>query len=265
MLDGLGQPLGTFSFLKNADRDTSNAAEMRKVVLLVFLIIVFSGVTQFQNATAGGAMIADGEKNKRKTLVIIGASYAKGLSQHELAECQVVNKGVNGEQSFEMLARFEADVVALKPDAVLIWGFINDIFRGDAAHIDQIVKRIRESIMAMVTMAKKAGITPIVATEVTIRGKDGFKEILGELVAGVLGKSSYQDYVNKHVREINQWIREMAAQERIQLLDFEAVLADPRGVRKKEFSKPDGSHISEAGYEALTRYVEERLKVMPSP
>ncbi|MCP9462685.1 MAG: hypothetical protein NNA24_11645, partial [Nitrospira sp.] len=102
---------------------------MHKVVLLIFLMIVFSGVTQFQSVTAGGVMIADAEKNKKKTLVIIGASYAKGLGQHELAGYQVINKGINGEQSFEMLARFETDVVGLKPNAVLIWGFINDIFR----------------------------------------------------------------------------------------------------------------------------------------
>lgn len=204
------------------------------------------------------------ENTMSKTLVIIGASYAKGLNPKELAGYQVVNKGVNGEQSFEMLSRFETDVVALKPDAVLIWGFINDIFRGDATQIDQILKRTRESTAAMVAMAKKAGISPILATEVTIRGRDGLKEMAGELVAGLLGKQSYQDYVNGHVRDTNRWIREMAAREGILLLDFEAVLADPRGVRKKEFSKPDGSHISEAGYELLTHYVEERLKVMPS-
>lgn len=236
---------------------------VKLIHLTIVLVVMLTDASCTIDGHAGDSM-NDREDNMLKTLVIIGASYAKGLNPKEVAGYQVVNKGVNGEQSFEMLARFETDVVALKPNAVLIWGFINDIFRGDAAQIDQIVKRTRESTAAMVAMAKKAGITPILATEVTIRGREGWKEAAQELVASVLGKSSYQDYVNKHVRETNQWIREMAAQERIQLLDFEKVLADSRGVRKKAFSKSDGSHISEAGYEALTRHVEERLKGMPS-
>lgn len=236
---------------------------VKLIHLTIVLVVMLTDASCTIDGHAGDSM-NDREDNMPKTLVIIGASYAKGLNPKNLAGYRVINKGVNGEQSFEMLARFETDVVTLKPNAVLIWGFINDIFRGDVAQIDQIVKRTRESTAAMVAMAKKAGITPILATEVTIRGREGWKEAAQELVANVLGKSSYQDYVNKLVRETNQWIREMAAREGILLLDFEAVLADPRGVRKKEFSKPDGSHISEAGYEALTRHVEERLKVMPS-
>lgn len=231
--------------------------------LIIVLVVMLVDTLCIIDSYADNSMNRQ-EGHMPKTLVIIGASYAKGLNPKNLAGYQVVNKGVNGEQSFEMLARFETDVVALKPDAVLIWGFINDIFRGDAVQIDQIVKRTRESTAAMVAMAKKAGITPILATEVTIRGREGWKEAAQELVASVLGKSSYQDYVNKYVRETNQWIREMAAQERIQLLDFEAVLADQRGVRKKEFSKPDGSHISEGGYEALIRYAEEHIQIAPS-
>ena len=41
----------------------------------------------------------------------------------------MINRGVNGEQSFEMLKRFDSDVVATKPRAVILWGFINDVFR----------------------------------------------------------------------------------------------------------------------------------------
>jgi len=74
----------------------------------------------------------------------------------------------------------------------------------------------------------------------------------------LLGKTSYQDYVNTHVRETNRWIRDLAVREGIRLLDFETVLVDQRGVRRKDLSKPDGSHISEAGYKALARYSEAR-------
>ena len=41
----------------------------------------------------------------------------------------VINRGVAGQQSFELLARFDNDVVPERPRAVILWGFINDIFR----------------------------------------------------------------------------------------------------------------------------------------
>ena len=196
-----------------------------------------------------------------KSLVILGASYAGGWpSDRPIAGYRVVNKGVGGQQSFEMLARFESDVIALNPDAVVIWGFINDIFRSDQVKIDQTLSRTRESMRAMVELAKKSGITPILATEVTIRGKEGWREWVEALIGSLLGKSSYQEYVNGHVRETNRWIRDLGAREGILLLDLERVLADQQNVRKREYALPDGSHISAQGYDALIRYSEERLK-----
>lgn len=198
-----------------------------------------------------------------KTLVLIGASYAGGWdSARPIAGYRMVNKGVNGQQSFEMLARFEADVVALKPDAVIIWGFINDLFRSDQSRIDQTVMRTRESLLAMVELSRKSGVTPILATEVTIRGKDTWSESVNAVIGKMLGKVSYQDYINRYVLDTNRWMREKAAQDGILLLDFESVLADSNKVRIKEYSQPDGSHISGQGYEALTRYAENKLRVL---
>lgn len=238
----------------------TNVSMMKLIYALVMPFVMPVGVLYALDGPAGGSMNRN-EDYMAKTLVIIGASYAKGLSPKEpLAGYQVVNKGVNGQQSFEMLERFESDVVGNKPDAVIIWGFINDVFRSDRSWIDQTLKRTRDSIVAMVAMAKKAGITPILATEVTIRNKDGWREAIEASIGSLLGKSSYQDYVNGHVVATNRWIRDLAAREGLVLLDLESVLVDQHGVRRKEFSRPDGSHISLQGYEALLQYTEERLK-----
>lgn len=202
-----------------------------------------------------------GSRNESaKTLVILGASYAGGWPDgRPLAGHQVINKGIGGQQSFEMLARFETDVIALKPDSVIIWGFINDVFRSDRARIDQTMKRTRESFMAMVELARKAGIRPVLATEVTIRNKAGLGEAVSAFVGGLLGKDNYQDYVNGQVLQTNRWLRDMAASEGIPLLDYQTVLSDSIGTRKKTFAQEDGSHISKAGYDALTEYTERQL------
>jgi lysophospholipase L1-like esterase len=234
------------------------------VVLMVASVAFSTSVSLGANIDVRDKVQMDKTEARSKTLVLIGASYAGGWPSDQLVGgYRVMNKGVNGQQSHEMLARFKTDVVALNPNAVLIWGFINDIFRSDQTKIRETLDRTRKSMQAMVDLAKQSGIVPILATEVTIRGKDEWKEVIGDLVGSLLGKASYQDYVNRHVRETNQWIRELAVREQVQLLDFETALADQQGVRRKELSKTDGSHISQKGYEALTHYAEERLKAVP--
>jgi len=194
------------------------------------------------------------------SIVLIGASYTRGWPIQEIAGMKVINKGVNGNQSFEMLARFGDDVIANKPRVVLVWGFINDIHRGKREEIQQTIARAKESIKEMVRLSKASGIVPILGTELTIRGADKFIENLSAFVGSLLGKESYQAYVNKHVMEVNQWIKEFAREEGILLLDFQPALSDAKGFRKKEYASPDGSHISPEGYEKMTSYLTEKMK-----
>jgi lysophospholipase L1-like esterase len=211
------------------------------------------GSTTGMNKIGGGS----------KILVVLGASYAGSWEpEGPVAGYRTVNKGVSGQQSFEMLARFETDVLAIKPDAVIIWGFINDVFRSDRAQMEQTLIRTRESFLAMVELARKAGIMPVLATEVTIRSKDGLSEAFESMIGRILGRSSYQDYINRQVGETNRWLRDTAVRDGIMLLDLEAVLGDRQGVRRKEFAQPDGSHISKQGYEAITQYTEDRLRAL---
>ena len=231
------------------------------VAVIAMGLLVPMAVSGVEPGGSGGGIGMDKIAVSSKTLVVLGASYAGGWDpKRPVAGYRMVNKGVSGQQSFEMLARFEGDVSGLKPDAVIIWGFINDVFRSDRAQIDQTLRRTRESMLAMVELAKKSGISPILATEVTIRTKDGWLEALESMIGRILGKSSYQDYINSHVSETNRWIRDTATRQGILLLDLGAVLADSQGTRRKEFAQPDGSHISERGYEAVTLYTEDRLR-----
>ena len=71
---------------------------------------------------------------------------------------------------------------------------------------------------------------------------------------------SYQDYVNGHVLKTNRWLRQFAAEEGVLLLDFQPALSDGASRRRKAFAIDDGSHISEAGYQVLTKYANEVLK-----
>ncbi|MEM4655321.1 MAG: GDSL-type esterase/lipase family protein [Thermosphaera sp.] len=232
----------------------------KKVALVMAEVMCLLCINLSPSEAREGLSVME-HSNSHKKIVVLGASYAGGWNPgRPVAGYQIINKGIAGQQSFEMLSRFEIDVVAAKPDAVLIWGFINDIFRGDQNKIEEVLARIKESFTAMVELARRAGIVPILATEVTVREKEGWKEGIAAFTGKMLGKESYQAYVNKHVRNVNQWIKEKAASEGILLMDIHAALSDSKGERVKEYSKPDGSHISEEGYRVLTQFLEERLK-----
>jgi uncharacterized SAM-binding protein YcdF (DUF218 family)/lysophospholipase L1-like esterase len=185
-------------------------------------------------------------------IVIIGASYAKGWTP-SIPGRRVINKGVNGQQSWEVEARFASDALAEQPRAVVIWGFINDIFRSQRPQTDATIARIHSSFRAMVAAARAQGVEPILATEVTITHPNTWKDSATATIGWLLGRASYQDYINGHVSTINEWLRDYARQEGLLLLDLQAALADANGRRQRAFAADDGSHISALGYDAISR------------
>jgi lysophospholipase L1-like esterase len=195
-------------------------------------------------------------------IIIIGASYAAGLELETLMDRQVINKGVGGEQSFESLARFDQEIIAEKPAAVILWGFINDIFRSDREKVDAALERIKSSYVAMIEKARQNGVTPIVATEVTMSLRPGFKAWVRSLIPRMMSKTSYQEYINGHVMRVNQWLKKYADENGILLLDLQAVLAEGGVMRKTRYAQADGSHISDEGYRRIKEYIRANVRAL---
>lgn len=207
---------------------------------------------------AGGKPLPPGTTSS--SIVIIGASYARGWQPTTLAGLKVTNKGAGGEETIQIHSRFPQDVIATKPRAVIIWGFINDIFRSQPQQLEKKLEVSKKNIMAMVDAARRNKIVPILATEVTIRGPGSVMDSMITWLGDLLGKRSYQSKINEHVISMNSWLREYAEREKIAVLDFQPVLADDRGYRKKEYASEDGSHLSPAAYTVLTNYAEPKLQ-----
>ena len=230
-----------------------NSPLMRFMGIVLMAIAVTHA--EMQDASAADNKVSAGSK---MAMVIIGASYAKGWNVVALDGMPVINKGVGGEQTHEMLARFDRDVIAVKPRVVLIWGFINDVFRSEPEEREEKLQRTRENLRNMVDKARRSGVVPILATEVTLPGDEGVVASAMAWIGKMRGKQSYQDQINNHVIEINQWIRGLAAEQKLVLLDFEKALADEDGRRKREYTTEDGTHLSARADEALTHYARGR-------
>jgi lysophospholipase L1-like esterase len=106
----------------------------------------------------------------------------------------------------------------------------------------------------MLQQARAAGIEVILATEIPRAEPAGVLSLVRSYVSKLLGKESYSSRVNREVRELNEFVRQLAAREKLVLLDFEKVFAPDGGARKPEFAQEDRSHVTPAGYQALTRY-----------
>ena len=227
-------------------------------IVLGFTLFVFflsPGVCEGQGKDTAGWQ----KDLPRKKIVIIGASFVNGMSLKEAAGFAIENKGIGGNLSSEMLARFDRDVIACRPTGVILWPFINDIMRSKRENIGVALTDTRKNIVEMVKRAKRNNIIPILVSELTICEDEGLYAKIRDFIRSLLRKESYSSYVNKHVLNTNEWIRGYAAKNNLLVLDFQPLLSDRKGNRRKEYATPDGAHISPLGYDVLNRYTREVL------
>lgn len=211
-------------------------------------------------ASSSGESVSE-DSVKQRRLVILGASYVQGWGTPELpGYSRVINRGVGGEETGGMLRRFPADVVAAKADAVLIWGHVNNISRAPAGGIEAAKAAARRDFEAMVKLAQAAGIEVILATEIPWTEKGGILETVYGWIAGLRGKTSYAVRTSQHVEDVNEHLRAIAQRENLRLLDFGGAFANDSGTRKSEYAAEDSSHISRAGYDALTAHARKELQ-----
>ena len=213
-----------------------------------FLAFVFCAVAGQDVSAAPGDPV----------LAIAGASYAKSWGRPKLPGYEVVNTGKGGDETQQVLARFD-EVLAAKPKTVILWGHINNIHRAPAGQMEAAKERAKANFRELIDRAPSNGIVVIVGTEVTLSEAVGFMNRLAAFVGGLRGKEGYAAKINKEVRAVNEWLRGYARQNNLQVLDFEKVFDDGDGFRKTEFTDDDGTHITKEGYAALTQYAASEL------
>lgn len=244
-------------------RTTTNIAERFGYIgrwwRIPALAAMLALVGSFSCLTASGESVQGNADVAPRKLVILGASYANSWGTPPLPGYVVTNRGVGGDETSDMRARFQRDVVATAPDVVLIWGHVNNITKSGIAgapadRAAAVVNAARADYVAMLKDARAAGIDVILATEVPRGEPTGIVNELRGWISGLLGKESYSSRVNVYVRDLNSFVRQLAAREKLLLLDFEKVFAPEGGARKPEYAQEDQSHITDAGYKALTEY-----------
>jgi lysophospholipase L1-like esterase len=198
--------------------------------------------------------------NQKPSLIITGASYAQGWPISEIGCLKVSNTGINGQVSTEVRDRFEQDVLAAKPKAVIIWGYINDFSNSPREVAEQTKKTAFENVKAMAEAAQQAGVTPVLATEITMGLPDSIIDTLVRWINNIRGKQSFQDYISSNVMAVNKQVRAYAQQMGFPILDIEKVMTNESGNRKVGYYTEDYSHITETAYQALDAHALPELQ-----
>lgn len=239
---------------RRAPGRASPGSSRARVLIAIGAVLMVVVIRDGASPARASVFMPDRVPQSEGPIVLIGASYAAGWQLPAVAGSPVVNKGMEGQQSFELLERFDRDVVALRPRAVIIWGYINDVFRTPQDSLDAGLERARASFIEMIRRARAARIEVVLATEIFIGPRQGWRDRLRSWIGRLLGKEGYDAYVNRQVSLLNDWLRALAASEGVPLLDLQAVLSDADGRRLRSSSLPDGSHVSPSGYALMTAY-----------
>jgi lysophospholipase L1-like esterase len=167
-------------------------------------------------------------------VVFMGNSITDGwirFSPEFFSANNYVDRGISGQTTPQMLVRFRADVVALKPKVVVMLCGINDIAGNTGPST---LEMIEDNIASMTEIAKANNIKVILCS--TLPAFD-FPWRPGLQPAG-------------KVIALNTWIKTYASKAKVHYLDYFSSLVDERNGMQSKFSE-DGVHPNKLGYSVM--------------
>jgi lysophospholipase L1-like esterase len=181
-------------------------------------------------------------KGAHPKAVFMGDSITEawGIGDPSLFTLGVIDRGISGQTSPQMLVRFYQDVVALRPQAVHIMAGTNDVAgnTGPSSPDD-----FKNNIRAMVDLAKTNHIQVVLAS---ILPAERFP-----------WRPDIQPV--EQIRQLNTWLRQFAGEHKLIYADYYSALTTTSGAFRPELSN-DGVHPNSDGYAAMRPIAEAALR-----
>ena len=164
----------------------------------------------------------------------VESQYAYWLTKAH-ADWRVLNRGVNGERSDQIRARFRRDASDARPEVVVIIAGVNDVYQGRSA------ESVERELGLMYDAARAAKIAVVAGT--------------------IIPYNSASADANARMHAINEWIRAYAAShpDGVVFCDTRAAVAAP-GQPDRLVSSPDGLHPSPEGYRLMATALEPVIR-----
>jgi len=219
-----------------------------KSILLVLLVVMFFYEFSYSQDWQGFSRYRDDNKkiglpsSKEKRVVFMGNSITDGWSNSRpvfFAGKPYINRGIAGQTTPQMLIRFRADVINLRPTVVVILAGTNDI-AGNMG--PSTLEMIEDNILSMVQLAKANGIKVVLCSVLPVLDypwKPGV-EPADKVIA------------------LNKMLKRDAEKGGMIYIDYYSAMVNEKKGMKAEYSE-DGVHPNEAGYKVMEPLVEEAI------
>jgi len=158
---------------------------------------------------------------------------------------EVVNRGVNGDTTSQMLDRLKSDVLTEKPNIVHIMGGTNDVlFTGDIIGAINNITLIVENLLS-------EGIYPIISTPIPIHV---------ELVPDSWCQINRKNNIGPLLEEYCNNIRKFSDIYKINMIDCYSYFATKKYLKRKNEYYIDGIHLTSEGNKVLSEIFIEKLE-----
>ena len=183
-------------------------------------------------------------------VVFLGDSITDGWRLNEyFPDRDFVNRGISGQITSQMLGRMKADVIDLKPEAMVLLGGTNDLARKIP------VEAVTNNLSMIADLCAQHKIKLILASVLPV--SDYHKDVNPAFEISRLRPPA-------QIEAINSWSRAYAARHGITYLDYSAAMKDERGMMKADMAD-DGLHPNAAGYRAMAPLVQDAIHELTKP
>ncbi len=187
----------------------------------------------------------DSIKVQDENIVFFGHSITEGYNVKEFFdEYRVVNSGISGNTTKDLINRIDSDLYDYNPSAVIIQIGTNDL--RVSIKDEEIISNIKKIIKGIRKNRKNASI--LVESIYPLN-----RDMDTEYWDGV-----NEDYNNKHIIKLNKDIKKLCKIEHIKYIDVYTSLLDDNKNLKEVYSK-EGLHLTDLGYYKVTKIIKKYL------
>ena len=213
---------------------------MKKILLAMLAAAPLFAAAQPQDwANYGRYAEANAQLEKNPVVVFMGNSITDGWDDAHpeyFTDNNFACRGIGGQVTSQMLCRFRADVINLRPKAVVILAGTNDLALNNGP-IE--IPHIAENIISMAELALAEGIRPILCSV---------------LPAGAYHWRPEVTEVARKIRELNERLHEYAVERGIEWVDYHTAMQAEDGSLRPEYTN-DGVHPTRAGYDVMEQII----------
>ena len=184
-----------------------------------------------------------GSSSREDRIVLVGDSITEGWTEFNpgfFQENNMVNRGISGQTTPQMLIRLKQDAIHLDPKIIIINGGTNDIWGNTGPSTPDM---IIDNLCSMAEITAKKNIQVVLSTILPVYQYPDRDDIIDPPKTISFINSVLQDYCNKNS---------------LAFLDYFSPMADEKKGLRSDYGT-DGVHPNKQGYSVMEHIVRETI------